>query len=54
MLVMLISCLLIRLFRRSLSACPQFLVTFVGMTEMGRVWDDVVVGCGMWTGRELR
>jgi hypothetical protein len=33
---------LVRLARRSLSACPQFLVAFCGM---GTVWD---VGCVLW------
>ena len=36
------SCLLVRSARRSLSACPQFLVDFGGM---GKVWD---VGCVLW------
>ena len=31
-----------------------FLVAFVGIGGNGRIeWDDVVVGCGMWAGREL-
>ena len=38
-----ISCLLVRSARRSLSACPQFLVVDFG--GMGTVWDD---GCVLW------
>ena len=51
---MLMSCLLIRSFRRSLSACPQFLVAFSGIGGNGEsvcgLW---LAGCGMWVGGEL-
>ena len=51
---MLMSCLLTRLFRRSLSACPQFLVAYSGI---GRNEESVcglwLAGCGMWTGGEF-
>ena len=48
------SCLFIKAFRAFLLVCPQFLVAFVGIGKNGRIeWDDVVVGCGMWVGREL-